>query len=119
LEWLATVEFVFNNKIHTSTKLSLFKANYEKEPRIYFEIRKIRKHAKTEEFMKKMKKMYEKAKATLKKSQKKMKKYPDKNRKKVVEYKVRDRILLSTKNFTWQMRNRETKKLIEKFVVIR
>jgi len=45
-----------------------------------------------------------------------MKKYTDKNRKKAVKYKVRDRILLSTKDLTWQMRNRETKKLMEKFV---
>ena len=28
LEWLATAEFAFNNKIHTVTKLSLFKVNY-------------------------------------------------------------------------------------------
>jgi len=64
---LTTAEFVFNNKIYASTKLSLFKANCGKEPRIDFEIKKVRKYAKTEEFMKKMKKMYKKAKATLKK----------------------------------------------------
>jgi len=29
---------------------------------------------------------------------------------------VGDKVLLSTKDLTWQMRNRETKKLIEKFV---
>jgi len=28
LEWLATAEFAFNNKVHTVTKLSLFKVNY-------------------------------------------------------------------------------------------
>ena len=86
---MATVEFVFNNKIYISTNLLLFKANYGKEPRINFEIRKIRKHAKTEEFVKKMKKIYEKIKVILKKSQKKIKKYTDRNRKKAVKYKVR------------------------------
>ena len=45
-----------------------------------------------------------------------MKKYVDRNKKKAVEYKVKDRVLLSTKNLIWQMRNRETKKLMEKFV---
>ena len=115
MEWLVTTEFVFNNNIYISTKLLLFKANYKKEPRIDFKIRKIRKNAKTEGFMKKMK-IHEKANAILKKSQEKIKKYIDKNRKKAVEYKVRDRILLSTKDLTWQMRNKETKKLIEKFV---
>ena len=38
------------------------------------------------------------------------------NRKEVVEYKVRDKVLLSTKDLMWQMENRETKKLMEKFV---
>ena len=45
-----------------------------------------------------------------------MKKYVDRNRKKAVKYKVGDKVLLSTKNLTWQIRNRETKKLMEKFV---
>ena len=45
-----------------------------------------------------------------------MKKYTDRNRKKVVEYKVENRVLLSTKDLTWQIRNKETKKLIKKFV---
>ena len=41
-----------------------------------------------------------------------MKKYVDKNRKKVVEYKMADKILLNTKNWTWQMK-KETKKLMK------
>jgi len=45
-----------------------------------------------------------------------MKKYMNINRKEVVEYKVRDKVLLSTKDLMWQMENRETKKLMEKFV---
>jgi len=45
-----------------------------------------------------------------------MKKYADRNRKEAVEYKVGDKVLLSTKDLTWQMKNRETKKLTEKFV---
>jgi len=45
-----------------------------------------------------------------------MKKYTNRNKKEVVEYKVEDKVLLSTKDLTWQIRNRETKKLTEKFV---
>ena len=52
----------------------------------------------------------------MKKSQEKIKKYINRNRKKVVEYKIGDRVLLSMKDLTWQMRNRETKKFTEKFV---
>ena len=33
-EWLATVEFAFNNKVHIATKSSLFQVNYRKEPRM-------------------------------------------------------------------------------------
>jgi len=44
-----------------------------------------------------MKKIYKEMKVVLKKSQKEIKKYTDRNRKKVVEYKVGDRVLLSTK----------------------
>ena len=96
------------------TKSLLFKVNYGWELRMNFEIRKKGNNTKVKEFVKDIKKTYEKAKAVLRKSQEKMKKYIDRNRKKVIEYKVRDRMLLSTKNLMWQMRNRETKKLIEK-----
>jgi len=101
LEWLATGEFAFNNKVYTkvhiSTKSLPFKVNYGREPRIGFEIRKKEKHAKVEEFVKKMKKMYKETKVALKKSQKEMKRYADRNRKEAIEYKVGDRVLLSTK----------------------
>ena len=40
----------------------------------------------------------------------------DRNRKKIVEYKVGDKILLSTKNLMWQIRNKEIEKLNKKFV---
>ena len=37
---LATIEFAFNNKIHTVTKSSPFKVNYGQELRMDFEIKK-------------------------------------------------------------------------------
>jgi len=40
----------------------------------------------------------------------------NRNRKEVVEYKVGDRVLLSMKDSIWQMRNKEMKKLTEKFI---
>ena len=40
----------------------------------------------------------------------------NRNRKETVEYKIGDRVLLSMKNLISQMRNRETKKLMEKFM---
>ncbi len=44
--------------------------------------------------------MYEKAKMMLVELQEKMKKYADRNRKEMVEYKVRNKVLLSTKDLT-------------------
>ena len=81
-----------------------------------FKIRKKQKYVKAEEFVKEIKKIQEKVKVILKKLQEEMKKYVDRNRKKIVEYKVEDKVLLSTKNLTWQIKNRKTKKLIKKFM---
>ena len=100
LEWLTTAKFTFNNKIYTAIKLSPFKVNYEREPRIGFEIRKKEKYAKTKEFVKKMKTTHKKTKAVLKKSQKEMKKYTDRNKKEMVEYKVGDKVLYKGFNIT-------------------
>jgi len=68
LEWLATAEFVFNNKAYTVTKLSPFKINYRRELRIDFEIRKKEKHMKVKEFVMKIKEMHKEVEAALKKS---------------------------------------------------
>ena len=65
-----------------------------------FEIGKKKKHTKGEKFVKKIKKVYEKAKMMLVELQEKMKKYADRNRKEMVEYKVRNKVLLSTKDLT-------------------
>jgi len=54
-EWLGTAEFVYNNKTHSSTKISPFKANYRQDPRIGFEGRKKGKYQGAEKFIKKMK----------------------------------------------------------------
>ena len=62
--------------------------------------------------MKEIKKIHKEAKVVLKKSQEEIKKYTDRNEKEAIEYKVGDKVLLSTKDLMWQIRNREMKKLI-------
>ena len=47
--------------------------------------------------------MYKEVKAMLTKSQTEIKKYVDRNRKEMVEYKVGDKVLLSTEDLMWQM----------------
>jgi len=39
-DWLRIVKFVYNNKVHSSTKTLPFKVNYRQDPRIGFEKRK-------------------------------------------------------------------------------
>ena len=99
LKQLITVESVFNNKIYTATKLLSFKVNYRRELRIGFEIRNKGNNIKIEKFVKEMKKRHKKTKVALKQLQEKMKRYVSRNRKKIVKYKVKDRLSLSMKDF--------------------
>ena len=66
-EWLASAEFVVNNKVYMATKVLSFMANYGKELRMGGDIRKKRKVESAMEFVEKMKKMHEEAAAALKK----------------------------------------------------
>jgi len=115
-EWLETAEFAYNNKIHSSTKTLLFKANYEQDPRMGFEGRKKRKYQGAEKFIKKMKEIQEEAKAVLGKAQEEMKKYMDRKRGEADDYKVGDLVMLSTKDLKYQMVGRRTEKLTERFI---
>ena len=99
LEWLATAEFVVNNKVYMATRVSSFIANYGKELKIGEDIRKKEKIESTTEFVEKMKKVHEEARVALKKAQKDMKKQVDRERKKTENWRKEDRVILSTKNF--------------------
>jgi len=107
---------MYNNKTHSSTRTSPFKANYGQDPRMGFEGRKKRKYARAEKFIKKMKKIQEEAKAALRKAQEDMRKYTDRKRLDVDKYKVGDLVMLSTKDLKYQMVRRRTEKLMERFV---
>ena len=60
-EWLASAEFVVNNKVHTATKVSPFMANYGRELRMGGNIRRREKVEKATEFVKRMKRVHEEA----------------------------------------------------------
>ena len=66
--------------------------------------------------MTKIKEIQDEAKAVLEKAQKKIKKYINRKRVEVDEYKVEDLVMLSTKDLKYQMIERRTEKLIERFV---
>ena len=115
-EWLATAEFAFNNKVHTATKMSPFQANYRRELGMGFDIRKKRKNEKAEEFAREMKERHKKARAALVRSQEEMKRQADRSRKEAEEYRVGDKVLISTKDFSMELMKRVMKKLMEKFI---
>ena len=115
-DWLGTAEFAYNNKAHSSTKISPFKANYRQDPRMGFKMRRKGKYKGAEKFMTKMKEIQEEAKAALGKAQEEMKKYTDRKRGEVNEYKVGDLVMLSTQDLKYQMASRRTEKLMERFV---
>ena len=90
-------EFAYNNKKHTATQISLFKANYGLSPRMGFEERRGRRFEAAEEFVERIKQVQEEVKAALGKAQEEMRKYADRKRKEGAEFKVSDSVLLSTK----------------------
>jgi len=71
---------------------------------------------KAEEFVKEIKNRHEEAKVALIKSQEEIKRYANKNRKEAEEYKVGDKVLISTKNFPMELIKRAMKKLTEKYI---
>jgi len=62
---LGTAEFAYNNKAHSSTWTSSFKANYGQDPRMGFEGRKKRKYMGAEKFVEKIKEIQEETKAAV------------------------------------------------------
>jgi len=68
------------------------------------------------QFAERMKEVQDEAKAALAKAQKNMKQYADRHRLEAVGYKVRDLVLLSTKDLKWQIIGRRSVKLTEHFV---
>ena len=115
-EWLGMAKFAYNNKVHTETKVSPFKANQGQDPRMGFEMRKKEKYKGTEKFAEKMKSVKEEAKAALQKAQKDMKRYADRERGEVEEYRLSNLVLLSIKDLKYQIARRRTEKFTEHFV---
>ena len=68
-----------------------------------FKLRKKGRYEGAKKFTKKMEEVQREAKVVLVKVQEDMRRYTDRYRAEVVEYKVGDLMLLSTKDLKWQM----------------
>ena len=113
-EWLASAEFVVNNKVHTATKVLPFMANYGRELRIRGNIRKREKVEKATEFVERVKKVHEEAGVALKKVQEDMKRQADRRRKETENWKKGDKVLLSTKDLVFK--ERPVRKLVDQYI---
>ena len=109
-----SAKFAVNNKVHSTTKVFPFIANYGRELRIGGDIRRKEKVEKAMEFVEKLKRVQEKAGAALKRMQEEIKRYANRNRKEMEEWKKRNRVMLSTKDLVFK--ERPVHKLIERYV---
>ena len=110
-ERIACAEFTYNNKVHSVTKVSPFYANYGRHPRMGIEPRRASKLELAKEFAERMKEIHEEAGATLSKACDDMTRYADQHRGSAPEYKVGDKVWLSTKDIKI---NRPSRKLTER-----
>ena len=111
---MASAEFVVNNKVYIATKVSPFMANYRREIRMEGDIRKSRKVEKVVEFVERIKKIHEKARAVLKKTQEDIKRQADRGRKETEDWKKGDRMMLNTKDLVFK--ERLVKKLVDHYI---
>ena len=81
-----------------------------------FEGRRKGKYEAVGKFVEKMKRFQKEAKATLGEAQEEIKKFTDKKQREREEYRVRDLVLLSTKDLKQQMKGRRLEKLTKHFV---
>jgi len=97
-EWIARAKFTYNNKIHMATHVSPFYANYGMNPRMEIELRRAGKSEPAKEFAEQMKTVHEEAQGALSRSRDDMTRYADFHRGEAPEYKIGNKVWLSTKN---------------------
>ena len=88
--------------------------NYSRELRIGGDIGKKGKVEKATEFVKRMKKVHEEAKAVLKKVQEDMKRQADRERKESEDWKKGNKVMLSTKDLVFK--ERPVRKLVKRYM---
>src|SRR6516164_10717971 len=106
-------EFAYNNKVHTTTRVTPFYANYGFHPRMGFEPRREGRVEEVNEFTKRMTKIHEEAQAAMTRAQDAMKQHADRNRGETSIYRIGDKVMISSHNYNI---NRPLWKLAEKLM---
>ena len=101
-------EFAYNNREHSVTKFSLFYVNYEKHSEGFESISTANSTYFIEQWVKHIKDVYELAKKSLDKAADTIKKYYDYYSSPSLQYKLRDKVLLDSRNI-------KTTRLTKKF----
>jgi len=97
-------EFAVNNKVYSTTKVSLFMANYSREMRMEVDLRRKEKMEKAIEFVERMRKVQKETGVVLVRVQEEIKRQVDRERKEVEVWKIRDRVMLSMKDLVFKKR---------------
>jgi len=100
--------------MHLTTKTSPFITNYRREMRMGVDLRRKGKMEKATEFAERMRKVQEEAGTALMRAQKEMKRQVDRGRREAENWKVEDRVMLSTKDLVFK--ERLAKKLMKRYV---
>ena len=82
---MALAKFAINNKIHSTTKVSQFMANYGRELRMEIDLRRKEKIEKATEFAERIRGVQKEAGAVLKRAQEEMKRQADRRKKEAEE----------------------------------
>ena len=82
---MGTAEFVYNNKVQMSTKVSPSKANNGQDPCMGFKLRKKGRFEEASKFVERIQEIQEEAKTALGRAQENIKKYANRHREEVEE----------------------------------
>ena len=104
-------EFVYNNREHLVTKFSLFYVNYERHSEGFESISTTNSTYSVEQWVKYIKDVYELVKKSLDKATNIIKKYYDYYSGLFLQYKLKDKVLLDSRNIKT---TRPTKKFDDK-----